>query len=498
MAQAPLGGDEFRLRKGLVLMTVGIGQLMIILDLTIINVALENIRVALLIENQADLQWTVTAYTVTFGGLLLLGGKFADRFGRRRIFVSGALIFAFASLFGGLSTSLGMLISARVLQGVGAAMMSPAALAIIAVVFAEGKERDRALGVWAAISAGGAAIGLLLGGILTEYASWRWVLFVNVPIALFAVYAALRFVPESRDENTRSFDVIGAAFATSGLMLLVYGLVTGDRYDWGPQPILTIVVAVALIAAFAYRVRTAQSPLVPRVLLRNRNLMGAIITGFFLASGLFAVFFFLVLWVRQLQGWSPIDAGLGFLPVAIFIIVGAVIASATIGRTGPRRIGTIGPLIGAAGLLFVGVGLSPDSTYAGVILPGLMLMGVGMGMAFVALTTSALAKIPPEHTGVASALLNDSQQVGGAVGLGILIALADFRTSSLVPEGPPPIGPGGLPLDVAASAAYAPALVQGWSLALIAAAGFLAAAALAMSLLVRLKPGEFKPPGFRN
>ncbi len=486
------------LPKNLILLVVGIGQLMIVLDLTIVNVALENIRATLRVESQADLQWVVTGYAVVFGGFLLLGGKLADRFGRRRIFVTGAVIFAIASLLGGFSTSLGMLIGARVLQGFGAAMMSPSALAILAVVFSEGRERDRAFGIWAAISAGGAALGLLLGGFLTEYADWRWVLFVNVPIAIFAIVAAFRIVPESRDKDTRQFDAIGAVMVTAGLMTLVYGLVTGNRSNWSGATLAALICSAVLIVGFIFRVAYARAPLISRDLLRHRSLVGAVTAGLFTASGLFAVFFFLVLWIRQIRLWEPLDAGFAFLPVTVFVIVGAAIASATIGRAGPRRIGIIGPLLAAVGLVYVGLRLTPDASYAGVILPGAVLLGIGMGLAFVALTTSALARVPAQQTGVASAMLNASQQVGGALGLGILTAISDWRTDALAPSGPPVLGPDGLALDPAAAAAYAPFLVQGWATALTVAAGFLLAAALAMALLNNLKPGEASGPGFRR
>jgi EmrB/QacA subfamily drug resistance transporter len=486
------------LRKNLILFVVGIGQLMIVLDLTIVNVALENIRTTLRVDSAADLQWVVTGYAVVFGGFLLLGGKLADRFGRRRIFVTGALVFAVASLLGGLATSLGMLIAARALQGFGASLMSPAALAILAVAFAAGRERDRALSVWAAISAGGAALGLLLGGFLTEYADWRWVFFVNVPIALFAVVAAFRILPETKDEHTRKFDVLGAVLVTLGLMAFVYGLVNGNRQDWDLTIVLTLVGAAILIGAFVVRVARAGTPLIPRDLLRHRSLVGSVTTGLFAASGLFAVFFFLVLWIRQVKGWTPLDTGFAFLPVTIFVIVGAAIASVTIGRVGPRVTGTIGPLLAAAGLFYVGLGLTPEASYAGLVLPGAMLLGVGMGLVFVSLTTSALARVPPDQTGIASALLNSSQQVGGALGLGILTAVATWRTNSAAPQGPPALGADGLPLDAAAAAAYIPAQVEGWALALAVASAFLVAAAIVMATVIRLKPGEMEGPGFRS
>lgn len=479
-AQVRVGGQPPR--KGIILAVLGISQLMIILDLTIVNVALDNIRTDLAVGSQSDLQWIVTGYAVAFGGFLLLGGKLADRIGRRRIFVSGAILFGIASLVGGSSSTLLMLVAARGAQGLGAALMAPAALSIVSVVFEEGKERDRALAIWAAISAGGVGIGLLLGGVLTQYASWRWVLYVNVPIAAIAVVAALRFVPDSRDERPRPFDVVGATLITGGLMALVYGLVNAVRVET-IQTAATLGLAVALLVAFVVVTARGRAPLLPRELLRYRNVVGANIGALLVASSLFAVFFFLVLWVRQINNWTPTSAGFAFLPVALFIVAGAAAATVLLGRVGSRFILVLGPLIAAAGLAYVGLGLVPDSSYAGLVLPALVLLAFGMGMTFVGLTTTALARIPSGHSGVAAAMLNSSQQVGGAVGLAILTAVANARTAGLAPDGVP-VELDGQPVVASLAGAYDAALVEGWSLALTLAAFLLVVAALVMAKLV--------------
>lgn len=493
--QAASGGGGTALRKGIILFVLGISQLMIVLDATIVNVALDNIRVELAIESTGDLQWIVTGYALAFGGFLLLGGKLADRLGRRLVFMVGAVLFAIASLIGGFSTTLEMLIGARALQGFGGALMAPAALSILTVVFAEGKERDRAFGIWAAISAGGAAIGLLLGGVLTEYASWEWVFFVNVPIALFAIIGAYLYVPESKEEHAGSFDVPGAVFITGGLMALVYGLVNGNDLGWdSEQTLLTLGLAALLIGAFAVVMFRAREPMVPRVLLTYRNVVGANLGALLALSALFAMFFYVVLWLRQINGWTPLDAGFAFLPVTVFIIVGAGIASTQLSRIGPRPLVTIGALIAAAGLFYIGIGLEPDSTYAGKVLPGLILMAVGMGMAFVAFTSAALAGIPQDYSGVASALLNASQQVGGAVGLALLTAVAIGRTSNLYPGVPPAFGPDGAPLDPIQAQAYVDATVDGFAAAITTGGILLILSALVMWTLIRVKPSEAVAP----
>jgi EmrB/QacA subfamily drug resistance transporter len=466
--------DGREVRRGLALLVLAMSQLMIVLDVSVVNVALPDIAKDLHVASANDLSWVVTGYTLTFGGFLLLGGKLADRLGRRRIFVAGASLFAVASLLGGLAGSLGLLIGARLLQGLGGALMAPSALSMLTVVFAEGRERNRALGVWAAISAGGAAIGLILGGVLTEYASWRWVLFINVPVAALAVLGALRILPESRDARARGFDVPGAVLATGGLIALVYALVKGNEFGWTSARTLGMLgLAVVLLGAFVVVQRRVRDPLVDFRLFRSRSLLGADLGSLFVGAGLFAVFFFLVLWMQQVHGYSPLRAGFAFLPMTGFIVVGAAISSQLLTRIGARPLLIVGPTLGAAGMLTLALRLQPDSSYAGVILPALCVLALGMGMTFVALTSSAVAGVPQEDAGVASALLNSGQQIGGSLGLAILTAVSTARTDAIA-AGPP------------GSPGFVDALVSGWALGFVVAAGFLALAGIISGSLVRL------------
>ena len=461
-------------RKGLALIVVAISQLMVVLDATIVNVALPDIAKALDVRSNADLQWVVTAYTLTFGGFLLLGGKLADRIGRRRIFMAGATLFAVASLLGGIAGSLGLLIAARGLQGMGGALMSPAALSLLTVIYAEGKERNKALGIWSTITAGGAALGLILGGLLTQYGSWRWVLFVNVPVALLAVLAARKFVPESRDEQARGFDVPGAVLVTGGLMALVFALVKGNGYGWSSgRTVGTLALAAVLLAAFVVVQRNAENPLVPFRLFKSRTLLGADIGALFVGAGIFAIFFFMILWMQVVNGYGPVKSGLAFLPMPFLIGISAGISSQLLGRIGPRPLLTFGPAVAATGLLTLGLRLEPHSSYATVVLPSLALVALGMGAAFVALTSSAVAGVPHEDAGIASALLNSGQQVGGALGLAILTAVSTTRTAHLAPGGPRDPG-------------FITALVHGWDTGFLVGAAFLLTAGILMTSLVRV------------
>jgi len=479
--------------KRLALAVLAISQLMVVLDATIVNVALERIQIALSFTSQSDLQWIVTGYALTFGGFLLLGGKLADRVGRRQVFVVGAVVFAVASLLGGLAQDQTLLIAARALQGLGGAFMSPAALSLLTVVFAEGKERDRALGIWAAITAGGAALGLILGGVLTEYLSWRWVFFVNVPIAVLAVVGALKYVPESRDETARGFDVPGAVLVTGGLMSLVYGLVQVN--DDGVSTFAKtafFVVAAVLLAAFVLVQQRSTYPLLPFRLFRNKSVLGADVGALFIGAGIFGIFFFLTLWMQVLNGYSPIKAGLAFLPMTLLIGVGAGISANLLGRIGPRPLLLVGPLLAAGGLLQLALRLEADSSYLTVVLPSLAMVAVGMGLAFVALTSAAVAGVPQEDAGIASALLNAGQQVGGALGLAVLTAVSTSRTKDLLPD-----GVGGLealqpqpgattPPDPAFVGQVFDAVNAGWALGFGVASGFLLVAALVGVSLVRI------------
>lgn len=486
--------------KGLALFVLGISQLMIILDATIVNVALNHIAIDLNVLNTSGsvdfsrIQWIVTGYALTFGGVLLLGGKLADRIGRRTIFIAGLLLFGLASLLGGFADNIGLLVAARVLQGVGGAMLAPAALSLLTVVFEEGKERDRAFGVWAAISAGGAAIGLILGGVLTEYLNWRWVFFVNVPIAMFAVWGALRILPQSRDENAKGFDVFGAVLITAGLAALVYGLtnVNSDTLATGTK-IGILVGAAALIVGFFFWEGRIQNPLLPLRLFKFRNLTGANIGGLFVGAGLFSVFLYLVFWMQQINGWAPLKSGFAFLPFTVGIIIGAGISAVLIGRIGPRPLVTVGPFVAAAGMLILGLGLAPDSSYLGLILPAQLIMAIGMGLTFPALISSAVAGVPQENSGIASALLNAAQQVGGAVGVALLTAVSTGRTNTLLAE-MQAVPPTALPADPAAAAAAMQAamagpIVEGWAAALLVGAILIASAGVIMGSLIRAGKG---------
>jgi EmrB/QacA subfamily drug resistance transporter len=471
--------DGREVRKGLALAVLAISQLMVVLDVSVVNVALPDIAVALGVTGQDDLSWIVTGYTLTFGGFLLLGGKLADRLGRRLVFMVGAVLFAVASLLGGLAGDLGLLVTARLLQGLGGALMAPAALSLLTVVFQEGPERNRALSLWAAISAGGAALGLILGGVLTEYANWRWVLFVNVPVAVLAVVGALRAVPESRDERAGGFDVPGAFLVTGGLVALVYALVRGNDLGWGSGATLgMLALAVLLLGLFVVVQRRSVDPLVDFRLFRSRSVLGADLASLFIGAGIFAVFFFLVLWMQQVNDYTPIEAGFAFLPMTLGIIVGAGIASQLLGRVGPRPLLIGGPALAATGMLVLALRLDPASSYATMVLPSLVVVALGMGLTFVALTSAAVAGVPEEDAGVASALLNAGQQVGGALGLAILTAVSTARTEAIAPVGPPD------------SPAAVSALVEGWGLGFVVAAGFLAVAGIVAGSLVRVSRAD--------
>lgn len=483
--------------KRLALAVLALAQLMVILDATIVNVALERIQAALRFSTQTDLQWIVTGYALTFGGFLLLGGKLADRLGRRKVFISGAALFAVASLLGGLTNSQGLLIAARALQGLGGALMSPSALSLLTVVFREGKERNRALGIWASITAGGAALGLILGGLLTEYLSWRWVFFVNVPIAVVAILGAYEFVPESRDEHARGFDVAGAVLATGGLMSLVYGLAkVNDAGYSGAAKTFFFVLAAVLLAAFVVVQRRTAEPLVPFRLFRNRSLVGADTGILLIGSGIFSVFFFLTLWMQVLNGYSPIRAGLAFLPFPFVIGIGAGLSSNLIGRIGPRPLVLVGPSLAAIGLLLFGLRLQPDSSYVGVVIPSMVILAFGMGLSFVAVTSSAVAGVPHRDAGVASALLNSGQQVGGAIGLAVLTAVSTARTNALLPPMPAGQGRGFASLNACNPSGPAGPVVtrvciainDGWNVGFLVGAALVAAAAVVMFSLIRVDP----------
>jgi EmrB/QacA subfamily drug resistance transporter len=421
--------------KGLALALLALTQFVVVLDASIVNVALPSIGRALDFS-QDNLSWVVNAYTLTFGGFLLLGGRLADLLGRRRMFMGGLVVFSLASLLGGLAQSEAWLIAARAVQGLGAALVSPAALSLVTVMFTEGAERNRALGVWGAVAGSGGAAGVLLGGMLTQWAGWEWVLFVNVPIGLAAVALAPRLLPESRDEVTeRSFDVTGAVSVTAGLALLVYTLVDAEQAGWLSTKTLGLgALSLAILAGFVAWESRRKEPLVPFDIFRLRTLRGANVVGLLTGMSLFSMFFFISLYLQQVLGYSALKTGFSYLPLALGIIVSAGMASQLVTRLGFKPVLITGLLLIAAGLAWFSQ-VSADGSYLGDVLFPSLLAAVGLGFAFVPQTIAAVTGTRPDEAGLASGLINTSQQVGGALGLAILSSIANSRTSSVLADG---------------------------------------------------------------
>jgi EmrB/QacA subfamily drug resistance transporter len=449
-----------------VLVLICVAQFMVILDATIVNVALPSIQQDLHLS-EGNLQWIVNAYTLVFGGFLLLGGRAGDLLGRKRLFLIGLVIFTTASLLDGLATSEGMLIGARALQGLGAALVSPAALSIISTTFREGAERARALAVWAAIAIGGSAVGLILGGVLTQYFSWPWIFFVNVPVGIVAFVLSLRLIPESRDAHAeRSFDVAGAVSVTAGLMALVYGIVGAESHGWGSARTLGFfALALILLASFVVIELRAKAPLVRLSIFRIRSLLTANVSMFLAASGMFAMFFFNTLYLQRVLGYGPLEAGLAFLPFTAGIMISAGLASQFAPRVGVRTVAAIGMLLTTAGLLLL-TQLPVHGSYAVDVLPAILLTSLGMGAVFMPLTLIATTGLKDEDQGLASGLFNTSQQIGGALGLAVLSTIAASKTASA----------GGSP---------AHALVTGFHWAFAGGAVVMLAALVAMVALLR-------------
>jgi EmrB/QacA subfamily drug resistance transporter len=422
--------------KNLALLLLAMTQFVIVIDASIVNVALPSIG-AHLHFSRDDLTWVVNSYTLTFGGFLLLGGRMADLLGRRRMFMLGLVVFSLASLAGGLAQSETWLIAARAVQGLGAAIVSPAALSIITTTFADGAERNRALGIWGAVAGAGGAAGVLLGGVLTSALSWRWVLFVNVPIGLIAASLAPRILLESRREEAGStFDIPGAVTVTAGVALLVYAVVEAVNVGWGStRTIACLAGAVLLLIAFVLIELRQDDPLMPFSIFRLRTLRGANIVGLLIGMSLFSMFFFISLYLQDVMGYSPIKTGIAYLPLAVGIIVSAGIASQLVTRLGFKIPLTIGMVLIAAGLLWFSQVPAPNGSYVADILGPSLLAAVGLGFAFVPVTIAAVTGTAPHEAGLASGLINTSQQVGGALGLAILATVANSRTQDIVNAG---------------------------------------------------------------
>jgi EmrB/QacA subfamily drug resistance transporter len=417
-------------RKWLALILLCAVQFMVVLDVAIVNVALPTIKNALDFSD-ANLQWVVSAYTLTFGGFLMLGSRVADLLGRKRLFIAGLVLFSAASLACGLSQSDTQLIVFRAIQGLGAAVISPAALAILTTTFAEGEERNKALAIWGAIAGTGGAVGVLLGGILTDQVGWEWIFFLNVPIGLIVILAGQRVLRESRVElGNRSLDIAGAILVTAGLTLLVYGLVTTDTYSWTSTRVLgSLAGAAVLLAGFIAVELRAKAPILPFSIFRLKSLTGANIVGLLLGAAIFSMFFLLSLYMQQVLGYSALKAGVAYLLVASVIIVAAGASQALVTRIGVRSVLTTGMVLLVAGLVWFSQ-VSVNGSYATDLAPGFVLAGIGLGFSFVPVQIASLIGVTHDEAGIASGLINTSQQVGGALGVAVLSTITFTRYDS--------------------------------------------------------------------
>jgi EmrB/QacA subfamily drug resistance transporter len=442
-------------------------QFMVVLDASIVNIALPSIGREVGIS-QENLSWVVNGYVLTFGGFLLLGGRMADLLGRRRIFMVGLVIVAAASLYAGFAPSEGALIAARAAQGLGAAIIAPSALSIVTTIFRDGSERNKALGAWGAVAGSGGAAGVLLGGVLTDGLGWEWVLWVNVPVALAVLALTPGLIPESRsDSQTRAFDMAGAVTVTAGLSILVYAIVDAESSGWGStKTIGLLAAAIALLGLFAVIERRSKAPLVPFSIFRKRTLTGANVVGLMVGGSLFAMFFFITLYMQQVLGYSPIKAGLSYLPLSLAIIISAGVASQFVTKIGFKPVLVVGLALIAGGLVWFS-GVSADGGFTTDILGPSLLAAVGLGFAFVTTTIAAVSGIEDNEQGLASGLINTSQQIGGALGLAILATVANSRTDDVL----------------AAAGGNRQALVEGFQAAFLGAA-VIAAIGLVLTLVL--------------
>jgi EmrB/QacA subfamily drug resistance transporter len=470
-------------RLGLALVVISTAQLMVVLDATIVTVALPSIQRSLHFST-ADLQWVLSAYTLTFGGLLLFGGRLGDVFGRRRMFIVGLVLFSGASLAGGLATTSGWLVAARAVQGCGAAIAAPTALALIGDSFEEGPARTRAMGVYAAMSGAGSAIGLLLGGLLTDVASWRWVFFINVPIGLAVAAVAPRALSKTAARGGH-LDVPGAVTVTVATTALVYGLVRAPTDGWAdPVTAACLIIAAVLFTAFILVESRSNNPLMPLRLFANRNRAATYVVMLCTAAAVFAVFFFLTQLLQNAYGYSPIQAGLAFLPFSLGIAVTSEVVAKSLERVGTRLFSSLGPFLVALGLIWLSRA-DLHSTYGRDILGPTILLAVGLGCTFVPLTLGATSGVAPADMGIASALLNSSQQIGGTVGLALLVTVATTVSRNWLESTVRSHGPSASPGTLALNAA-----LHGYR------TGFLVAAAIALvgGLIALAAIRSVKPP----
>jgi EmrB/QacA subfamily drug resistance transporter len=421
-------------RKWLALALLSAVQFMVILDIAIVNVALPSIKIDLGFS-QENLQWVISAYALVFGGFLLLGGRAADLLGRRRIFLAGLVVFTIASLFAGLAWSEASLIGARTFQGLGAAIITPAALSILSTTFVEGRERNIALGVWGAVGGFGAAAGVLLGGILTDALSWEWIFFVNVPVGATALLLAPLLLHESRDARVKRFDLPGAVLVTSGLSSLVYAITQAGQEGWLAGKTLAFFAAsLALLGGFVAWERRHPEPLMRFGILRTKTVSGANAAGFILGTATFAMFLMLTLYMQQVLGYSAMKTGVSYLAVAGTAILWSAVAAQLVTRVGVKPVLVTGMTALTAGLVYF-TQVSVGGSYVANLLPGFLLVGIGLGFSFVPISIAALAGVQPAEAGLASGLINTSQQIGGALGIAALSTIATSRTDNALASG---------------------------------------------------------------
>ena len=474
--------DTPRMKK-LALLLLAMTQFVLVIDASIVNVALPSIGRALSFS-RADLSWVINAYTLTFGGFLLLGGRMADLLGRRRMFMTGLVLFSVASLVGGFAQSEAWLIAARAVQGLGGAIVSPAALSIITTTFADGEERNRALGVWGAVAGAGGAAGVLLGGILTSGLSWRWVLFVNVPIGFACTFLAPRVIRESHAEvEDRTFDIPGAIAVTAGLALLVYALVDAVNVGWDSTATLAkIAGAVLLLIAFLAIELRQRAPLMPFTIFRLRTLRGANAVALLIGMSLFSMFFFISLYMQDVLHYSALKTGLCYLPLSVGIIASAAGASVAVTRFGFKPILLSGLLLIAGGLFWFSR-VTPGGSFTGDVLGPSVIAAFGLGLSFVPVTIAAVSGTDPHEAGLASGLVNTAQQVGGALGLAILATVANSRTKDVLQSG---------------NHNVAVALTKGFERAFLVGAGFALAGALLTIVMIASRDSRAHSVGARQ
>jgi EmrB/QacA subfamily drug resistance transporter len=420
--------------KGLALAVLAIAQFMVVLDATIVNVALPVVAKALHFGSDAQLQWIVTAYALTFGGFLLLGGRLADLFGRRKLFLAGVVFFALSSLAAGLAQDPTQIIIFRGIQGLGGALLAPSALSLVLTIFREGQERNRALGVWSMVAAGGGAVGLLLGGILTQYVDWRWIFFINVPIAAAVVIAATRYVPNSLPQAKQRVDVLGALSITGSLIAVVYALAEAAQRGWGDgATIWSFVAAAVLMAVFIVNELKVREPLIKLSIFKRRNVSGGTILNLLMPAAMFGMFFYMSIYMQQILGYTPTQTGVANLPFTLVILLVSSQLARNIGKLNTKAILVIAPLFVAAGLLFFAQ-IPVHANYWTNILPGIILMAGGMAAVFVTNTMVTTSGVSHRESGLVSGLLNTGQQIGGAIGLAVLTVISSAATKDKMVE----------------------------------------------------------------